>query len=197
MLYVPVRNATRFIKEFMRRPGATGAIAPSSSFLAKRLTSIIDLTEASTVVEYGPGTGSVTHQIKRQLPADAHFFAVERNKGFSKSFRKRHPEVSLHHDCVTNIRDICNQENVDQIDCIVSGLPWTWFSDDLQNEILDATMSVLKSQGQFVTFAYLHGLLLPSARRFRTKLNAYFSQVELTRTVWLNMPPAICYSCRR
>ena len=197
MKAVPVRNAARFIKELVRRPGATGAIAPSSRFLAKRITSVIDLENAQTVVEYGPGTGSFTRQIKRQLPEDTHFFVVERSPGFSKSFRKRHPDIPLHEDCVTNIRDICDLENVDEIDCIVSGLPWASFSDQLQNDILDATMSVLKEDGQFVTFAYIHAMLMPGARRFRDKLRTYFSEVSTSRAVWLNMPPAFCYVCKR
>jgi hypothetical protein len=55
---------------------------------------------------------------------------------------------------------------------------------------------VLGKGGQFVTFAYLQGLILPAAQRFRKLLKQYFSEVSTSRTVWLNVPPAFIYRCR-
>ena len=56
---------------------------------------------------------------------------------------------------------------------------------------------VLKPGGQFVTFAYLQGLLLPAGRRFRAKLKRSFSDVTKSKIVWRNLPPAFVYRCRR
>jgi phosphatidylethanolamine/phosphatidyl-N-methylethanolamine N-methyltransferase len=92
---------------------------------------------------------------------------------------------------------LCDRQGIAQVDCIVSGLPWASFPDDMQTQYLDAMMTVLKPGGQFVTFAYLQGLLLPAGRRFRRKLDHYFSRVDRSRTVWLNLPPAFVYRCRR
>ena len=64
-------------------------------------------------------------------------------------------------------------------------------------ELLDATGHVLREGGQFVTFAYLQGLLLPAGQRFKRKLRDHFGQVETSRTVWANMPPAFVYRCRK
>ncbi len=191
------RNLLRFIKECMSMPRSTGAIAPSSRFLARRMVCDIGLEQAETVIEYGPGTGSFTRAIKPLLKQGAHFFAVELNAGFVRSFVKRHPDVPVHQDTVCNIRAICDVRKVEQADCIVSGLPWSVFPDELQTEILDAMMTVLRPGGSFSTFAYVHGLLLPGARRFRSKLDHYFSQVTPSSPVWLNLPPAICYACVR
>ena len=58
-------------------------------------------------------------------------------------------------------------------------------------------MAVLRPGGQFATFAYLQGLLLPAARRFRANLGRSFSQVERSPTAWTNLPPAFVYRCRR
>jgi len=194
---MPVRNTARFLKEFVTNPTHTGAIAPSSRFLARRMMEAVDFSAARTVVEYGPGTGSFTASARRHLRPDACFFAVELNPGFAQSFRKRHPDVRLHEDSVSNIRAICDREQVEQVDCIISGLPWAAFPDALQTEILEAMMTVLRPGGQFVTFAYLHGLVLPKAKRFREKLPQYFSRIRTTRPVWLNLPPALCYACQR
>jgi phospholipid N-methyltransferase len=58
-------------------------------------------------------------------------------------------------------------------------------------------MTVLRPGGQFVTFAYLHGLPLPAGRRFANRLPEYFSEISRSRTVWMNLPPALVYRCRR
>ncbi len=69
--------------------------------------------------------------------------------------------------------------------------------EELQKELLDAMFSVLSEQGQFITFAYLHGLPLKSAKRFRSILEERFEFVSISPIVWRNFPPAIFYSCRR
>ena len=103
----------------------------------------------------------------------------------------------IYKDSVEDVRRLCNREGIEQVDCIVSGLPWASFLDDIQTQYLDAMMTVLRPGGQFVTFAYLQGLLLPAGQRFRRKLGNYFSQVTRSRTVWMNLPPAFVYRCRR
>jgi phospholipid N-methyltransferase len=95
------------------------------------------------------------------------------------------------------VRAICNERGIDQVDAIVCGLPWSIFSPALQTELLEATLSVLRPGGQFTTFAYLQGLMLPTGRRFRDRLHECFSSVERSPTVWRNFPPAFVYRCRR
>ena len=51
--------------------------------------------------------------------------------------------------------------------------------------------------GQFATFAYLQGLLLPAGQRFKDKLAQSFSKVEKSPTVWRNLPPAFVYRCTK
>lgn len=86
---------------------------------------------------------------------------------------------------------------MESVDCIVSGLPWAAFSASMQTKFLDETMRVLKPGGKFVTFAYVHGLWLTRGRRFAGLLPKYFSSVSNSPIVWLNVPPAFVYRCRR
>ena len=103
----------------------------------------------------------------------------------------------IYRDSVENVAQICSREGVEEVDCVVSGLPWASFSERQQSEFLDATLKVLKPGGQFLTFAYVHGTWLPPGRRFRKKLSHYFSEVVRSRIVWANLPPAYIYICRR
>jgi phospholipid N-methyltransferase len=92
---------------------------------------------------------------------------------------------------------ICDDAGMQSVDCIISGLPWAAFTESMQVKFLDEMMRVLKSGGLFVTFAYVHGLALPPARRFANLLPAYFTSIVKSRVVWLNVPPAFVYRCRR
>jgi phosphatidylethanolamine/phosphatidyl-N-methylethanolamine N-methyltransferase len=176
---------------------STGAVAPSSSFLARTIVEDLDLTSASAVLEYGPGTGSFTSQIVRQLAPSSRLLAIELNPELARLFRARHPKVALVEDSVANVRAICDRAGIDHVDCIVSGLPWASFTTDMQRRFLDEMMRVLKPGGRFVTFAYVHGVVLPPAKEFARLLPKYFSSVAKSPVVWLNLPPAFVYRCRK
>ena len=62
-----------FLREFIARPATTGAIAPSSRFLAQAMVEEIELHTAEAVLEYGPGTGVFTEFILRELRPGAKF----------------------------------------------------------------------------------------------------------------------------
>lgn len=191
------RHLGMFLSQFVFRPKSTGAVAPSSRFLAREMVACIDWPNVGCVVEYGPGTGVVTEQIIDLVRPEAQFMAIELNPRFVEIVKTRFPTVLVHHESVANVSAVCDKESVGRVDAVVSGLPWSVFSEDQQTEYLDAMMQVLPEGGQFVTFAYLQGTLLPAGRRFRKKLGEYFGQVTTTRTVWRNLPPAFVYSCRR
>jgi len=186
-----------FLQQFFLRPLSTGAIAPSSQSLAVQMVAWLNLENAGAVVEYGPGTGVFTDVVVARLSERCRFFMIEVNPLFVDLLRKRHPDKIIYEDSVKNVRQLCEREGIGEVDCIISGLPWAWFSDAMQTEYLDALMSVLKPSGQFVTFAYLHGLLMPTGQQFRRRLQRYFSQVTRSQIVWMNLPPAFVSRCRR
>ena len=63
--------------------------------------------------------------------------------------------------------------------------------------VMQEVHRVLKPGGRFVTFAYVHGVWLPPGKRFADLLPEYFSTVSKSPVVWLNVPPAFVYRCRR
>ena len=80
---------------------------------------------------------------------------------------------------------------------IVCGLPWASFDARRQDALMSATVDALGEGGQFVTFAYLQGLMLPAGRRFAGRLNDWFSRVSRSPVVWRNLPPAFVYQCTK
>jgi len=158
---------------------------------------LTDAGPEAVVAEYGAGTGSFTREILERLAPGQRFFAIEVNERLAETLRERFPTLHLHVGCASRVAEYCAAEDVDGIDAVVSGLPWAVFPDELQESILGGTMAVLKPGGRFVTFAYLHALGMPSARAFRKRLEGHFSEVRVSKPVWLNVPPAVCYDCVR
>ena len=186
-----------FLKQLVVSPKRVGALMPSSRGLAEVLTNAAGVSDAATVVEFGPGTGVFTEMILRKLPQDARFFAIEICEEFVKSTRERCPGVQVFHDSAANVRKYLDQMGLDSCDCIVSGLPFANFEDALQEELLDAVIDVLKPGGVFATFTYFQSPHLPYGRRFRRRLTQRFSKVEETPIVWKNFPPAFAYRAEK
>ncbi len=187
----------QFIKQFVFHPTKTGAVAPSSKGLADLITDTANLSGTSAVIEFGPGTGVFTEKIFQKISKNTKFFALEINPDFVEATRNRCPEVIVYQDSAANAKKYLNELGLKECDCIICGLPWASFSEDLQNELLDTILDVLKPGGKFLTFAYLQGLLLPAGMRFKKKLSTRFKKVTKTRTVWLNILPAFVYCAEK
>ncbi len=191
------REYGKFISEFVCHPKAVGAVAPSSQQLARHLMRSIDWGDTTTLVEYGPGTGAITRAIVSQLQPEMKFLAIEINQCFAEILQSRFPEARVCKGSVEQVKEHCQRHDIDSVDVILSGLPWASFSEPRQTAYLNATMQVLRPGGQFITFGYLQGLLLPAGRRFRKKLRDYFGEVRVSKPIWANLPPAFFYCCRR
>lgn len=187
----------RFFFEFLRSPNVTGAVAPSSKYLARTVVDWIDWEKTDCLLEWGPGTGAFTEELLRRKPASCQYLAIEVNPEMCDLLRKRFPDIQVCQESVANVREVCEHECIESTQCIVSGLPWAVFEESQQDEMLEAMMGVLERGGQFTTFAYIHGLLVPSGQSFRRKLRYYFSSVTRSPIVWPNIPPAFVYRCRR
>ena len=190
-------NSMQFLREFVLSPSKTGAVAASSPGLSELITDMAELPESSVVIEFGSGTGVFSQKILQKIPEAATYFAIEINQGFAEATRSRCPGVEVYQDCATNAGKYLQAHGHQHCDCIISGLPWATFKEDLQDNLIDTILDVLKPGGKFLTFAYLQGLLLPSGKRFKKKLHTKFKRVKTTRTVWMNMPPAFVYCAEK
>jgi len=189
-------DSITFLRTFISQPVKVGAIAPSSRGLADLMVKSIDWHGAHAVVEYGPGTGVFTERINECLAPGSKFFAIEQSAELAERTRVRCPGTTVYQDSVANVESLCRQEGIDQVDAILCGLPWAAFPDSLQRECFDAMLRVLKPGGQFATFAYWQGVVLPAGRRFSKLLRSTFKEVKRSPTVWRNLPPAFVYRCR-
>lgn len=181
--------------EFLRAPKQTGILIPSSKSLARLIVASATLEHADTIVEFGPGSGTVTEQILRLKRPEATFISIEINKKLAETLKRRFPGAVIYHGSVAYVRTFLARNGKETCDRIISGLPWTMFDEALQETLLAQAHSVLSVGGIFVTYAYFPLCYLPTGKRFRRKLLEKFSTVTTTRIVWENLPPAFVYRC--
>ena len=186
-------NSLTFLKQFVVAPGQTGAVWPSSRHLADVMTRAAGVAEANVVLEFGPGTGSFTKAICRLLPSDARFIGFEINPRFAPLLRQQFPRMELVESSAVEARDYLDRCGIQYCDCIVSGLPFASFGDQLQDQLLHAARAVLRPGGRLVTFTYVHSPYLPAGRQFKNKIGQFFETIERTAIVWRNVPPAFAY----
>ena len=186
-----IREYLGFVKGFARRPLKTGSLVPSSRQLAEAMVAEVDFNHASLIIEVGPGTGAITQLILEKLPDCRKYMGLDLNPYFIERLRTRFPMASFY-ECSAEILDekirIKGQGKADHI---VSALPWTLFSGDVQTRILESISKSLSHGGVFTTFMYVHSRYLPSGQDFLLKLFSKFKKVRVWPIVWRNFPPGV------
>ena len=183
-----------FFREFLANWKATGAVAPSSVGLARRMVQAAGIENAQSILELGPGTGPFTSLIRGAMRPGARYLGLDMNPAFVATLRSRFPELRFEAKPAQEFDypEFLGPEG--SFDAIVSGLPWTAFPESLQIAILDRIMPHLREGGVMTTFAYSGFHLLPNGRRFRSLLLERCSRLDESRTVWPNLPPAFVYA---
>jgi len=187
----------RFLKEAIFSAHTTGAIAPSSPFLARVIVDKAGVQAASRILEIGPGTGAFTGHILDTKKDDAHFVAIERNPNFASELKSKFPAARIVEGCATELRSHAAEHAFHEADSIVSGLPWTIFDTKLQRTILGGVHDVLAKGGVFATFAYFGSHWMPGGQNFKRLLRSVFPDTRTSAIVLRNLPPAFVYYCRK
>ena len=208
-------NVSLFLAEFLRTYHTTGAVLPSSRWLAKALAlnvkHVDKPSEPRSILEVGPGTGAVTEKIVRAMQPGDRLDLVELNDRFVARLRDRLEQESAFRAVAPRTRILhCKVEDLPQdkkYDLIVSGLPLNNFSTKEVQHILKVLMSFLKPAGVLSFFQYIgirkvKALVSQGHDRKRLReigqlLADFFKGRETRRDwIWLNVPPAWVHHIR-
>ena len=201
-----LRDQIDFIRQFRQRFYTTGAILPSSRFLARDMTRPLQqLQGPKRVLEIGPGTGAVTRCIVQHINPDDQFDLVEINEDFGKILDDRflHDPNYQKVAAVSKVHICPLQEFKAEApyDIIISGLPFNNFSAPLVEELVEASMKLLAPTGTYSFFEYMfmrplrRAVTLGPDRERLAEIEAIltkrFDQYRFQRDwVFMNVPPA-------
>lgn len=176
-----------FFFRFILQPAKIGSITPSSAYLAKRMLNCLPWSELEMIVELGAGTGVFTQFIAEHKQQMCQVVVVEQDGTMRRELQQHYPSFFFGSKA-EQLTELMQNYHLEQADCIVSGLPFTAFSGDLREAVLDSVQRSLKPGGLFVAFQYtLH---------MRQEMESHFREVEIGFALF-NIPPAFIYFCRK
>ena len=185
-----IREGFVFLRRFTTHPGQIGSVTPSSRFLTRAMLERVDWSSANFIAELGAGTGVFTREIVKRAKPDTKILVFEIDPALQKLIREEHPEhkgLTLHSDA-QELRKYMNDNGINQLDFVISSLPFTVLPPRMTVRILDAVVKALKPSGHFVAYQY--------SSIMKHVLKKKFSHMK-TRFVMFNIPPAFVYDCWR
>jgi phospholipid N-methyltransferase len=185
-----VARGLSFFRRFLEQPRHVGALLPSTKYLGCVMVRDLPLAPGDLVVEYGPGTGSLTGVIADHVAATpgARYLGIERDESFVAILRQRFPDLQFVHAGAEEVRAVLARERLPAPRAILSGLPLILLPT--MPEIVATAADVLAPNGEFRTFSYLQSYPLPSAGRLRRLMRKNFSGFRHGMPVLRNFPPA-------
>jgi len=176
-----------FLYKFSRTPKQIGSITPSSMFLAKKMIEQVNWNQVEYIAELGAGTGAITKYIDAANVEHKKVLLFEKDALLRDQLSIRYPAYSCYADAC-KITEALRNERIENLDCILSGLPFFNFPQQLRNELMEQIISSLKPGGLFIAFQY--------SKQMKKQLSDLF-EIERVHYVPWNIPPAFVYVCRK
>jgi len=179
----------RFIRSWLEKPLAIGAVKPSGKLLARTMAQYVDPTSDGPVVELGPGTGPVTQALVHKGVDPSRLVLIEFNATFCRLLRARYPQATVVQADAYSLRRILDNFLYQPAAAIVSGLPLMTKPARTRLRLIADALSLLAPGAPFVQFTYAVVSPLP------VRLAGVRS--ESSERIWLNMPPARVWVYRK
>jgi len=184
-----------FLKRWLRRPFAVGAVVPSGRLLAEAMarTTFAEMTgREGHVIELGAGTGEVTKALLGAgIPADR-LALVERDPELASFLRRHFAGPRIVEGDAARLPKILSEQGIGSVSAVVSSLPLLSLPADVVRGIVEGVFDALPRGGALVQFTY--GPAQPVPRSLSQSLRLVGTRGP---RIWRNMPPAVVWTFRR
>ena len=189
----PARRSEQLLlfgRNFLKHPRMLGSLIPSSRYVVDKVLGQVDWGRARTVMEYGPGVGTLTAEILRRLRPDATLVAIEMNGDFVRYLRRTVPDRRLHvvEGSAAEADGELAARGLKHADYVISGIPYSTMPPEVRDRILRVTHDVLHPEGAFLVYQFTRAVL--------PFLQETFERVEQGFEP-RNIMPARLFFCRR
>ena len=201
-----------FLREARKTFKTTGAILPSSKFLAQKAVEILDgLPPNARILEAGPGTGAITQFMLPKLRPGDKLTLAEIHDGFCDELRRRldvDPLWKIYRDQVEVFHGAIQDLPADlKFHAIVCGIPFNSFSPEMVDEMFGKLIEHLLPGAKMSNFEYLGirkvsvPFIKPSERaRMKAVAKVLKKYVDTYRIkdhrIAFNIPPAVVHHYR-
>lgn len=184
-----------FLKRWLRRPFAVGAVVPSGRLLAEAMarTTFAEMKgREGHVIELGAGTGEVTKALLAAgIPADR-LALVERDPELASFLRRHFAGPRIVEGDAARLPKILSEQGIGSVAAVVSSLPLLSLPADVVRGIVEGVFDALPRGGALVQFTY--GPAQPVPRSLSHALRLVGTHGP---RIWRNMPPAVVWTFRR
>jgi len=182
-------DEVRFIRSWIEKPLATGAVMPSGKPLARAMAQCVDPASSGPIVELGSGTGAVTAALVEQGIEPSRLVLVEFNPSFCRLLRQRYPEATVVQGDAYGLKRAIGSLLHQPAAAVVSGLPLFTKPLRLRLRLLADAFALLTPGAPFVQFTY--ALVSPIPRALSGV------RFQASERIWLNVPPARVWVYRK
>src|SRR5271169_2293386 len=146
-----------FAAEALADYKTTGAVAPSSRYLARAMLAPLTLKPGCVVVEFGAGTGVMTQALLDKLPAHSALLAFEINGRFHDYLKKKFsdPRLVLLKRGAEHLQEELQARDYKRIDAVVSSLALGFFSDPDRRALLLSFLPFMDENSVYTQYQYV------------------------------------------
>jgi phosphatidylethanolamine/phosphatidyl-N-methylethanolamine N-methyltransferase len=179
----------RFIRTWLEKPLAVGAVTPSSRALARTMAAYVDPSVPGAIIELGPGTGPITEALIAQGIDPLRLVLVEFDATFCRLLRARYPGATVVQGDAYGLGRLLAGLLQEPAAAVVSGLPLFTKPLQVRLRLLFDAFGLMSLGAPFIQFTYNAVAPIP-ARLDRVRAQA-------SERVWMNIPPARVWVYRR
>ncbi len=179
-----IEQSITYIKNLIKDP-RVASVSPTSSHAIEKMLKGVDFSQIDNMVEYGPGDGVITKEILRRLKPDARLFAIEVNEPFAKDLASsKDDRLIVIHGTAEDVREMIASHGIEQVDMVLSGIPFSLIKHRTRVKIISATRSILKPDGLFLVYQ--------ASIQINRLLKKFFNEVDV-KYAWKNIPPLVIF----
>ena len=141
-----------FLRRFLGDPKRTGAVAPSSPFLAREMARAVDPQTPGVIVELGPGTGPVTKALIARGIRRERLLLVEYDAYFCNLLAERFPRARVLRGDAYALGATLAGRVGRPVAAVVSSLPLLNEPPERRIALLDDAFALMGPDGVFVQF---------------------------------------------
>jgi phospholipid N-methyltransferase len=167
-----------------------GSVIPSSRFLVHQLLLDLDWERARVIVELGPGVGTISREVLKNMRSDATLLAFEINDDFVRHLRENFddPRLRVMDRSGAAVNDALRELRLGKADYVIAGIPFSIMSEEDRTAVLRNCHEALAEDGVMLVYQF--------SARVRGDLEKLFGRVQRMYEP-RNVLPAHVFKCTK